>query len=127
MRSRLEPMKKVARMLRTHDGLILNWFKARAQVSTGATEGLELWYWLHFDLQQTSVSRDDYASRLSERLKRKYHKADLTLYDELKPHQSDAIRNSRRLLSFYAPSNPEKDDPSTTVHTLVEYLNEFGP
>ena len=40
MRSRLEPMKKVARMLRTHDGLILNWFKARAQVSTGATEGL---------------------------------------------------------------------------------------
>ncbi len=40
MRSRLEPMKKVARMLRTHDGLILNWFKARGEVSTGATEGL---------------------------------------------------------------------------------------
>jgi len=40
MRSRLEPMKKVARMLRAHDGLILNWFKARGEVSTGATEGL---------------------------------------------------------------------------------------
>jgi transposase len=40
MRSRLEPMKKVARMLRTHDALILNWFKARGEVSTGATEGL---------------------------------------------------------------------------------------
>ena len=40
MRSRLEPMKKVARMLRAHEGLILNWFKARSEVSTGATEGL---------------------------------------------------------------------------------------
>jgi transposase len=40
MRSRLEPMKKVARMLRTHEGLILNWFKARGEVCTGATEGL---------------------------------------------------------------------------------------
>ena len=40
MRSRLEPMKKVARMLRAHEGLILNWFKARGEVSTGATEGL---------------------------------------------------------------------------------------
>ena len=40
MRSRLEPMKKVARMPRAHDALILNWFKARGEVSTGATEGL---------------------------------------------------------------------------------------
>ena len=40
MRSRLEPMKKVARMLRAHEGLILNWFKARGEVCTGATEGL---------------------------------------------------------------------------------------
>ncbi len=40
MRSRLEPMKKVARMLRSHEALILNWFKARGEVSTGATEGL---------------------------------------------------------------------------------------
>jgi len=40
MRSRWEPMKKVARMLRAHDALILNWFKARGEVSTGATEGL---------------------------------------------------------------------------------------
>jgi transposase len=40
MRSRLEPMKKAARMLRSHETLILNWFKARGEVSTGATEGL---------------------------------------------------------------------------------------
>jgi transposase len=40
MRSRLEPMKKVARMLRKHDALLLNWFKAKGEVSSGVVEGL---------------------------------------------------------------------------------------
>jgi transposase len=40
MRSRLEPMKRVARMLRKHDKLLLNWFKAKGEVSSGAVEGL---------------------------------------------------------------------------------------
>jgi len=40
LRSRIEPMKKVARMLRTHEDLILNWFKARGEISSGAVEGL---------------------------------------------------------------------------------------
>jgi transposase len=40
MRSRLEPMKKVARMLRTHEKLLLNWFRARGEISSGAVEGL---------------------------------------------------------------------------------------
>jgi transposase len=40
MRSRLEPMKRVARMLRKHEGLILNWFEAKGEVSSGAVEGL---------------------------------------------------------------------------------------
>lgn len=40
MRSRLEPMKKCARSLRSHRALILNWFRARGVVSGGATEGL---------------------------------------------------------------------------------------
>jgi transposase len=40
MRSRLEPMKKVARTLRNHRPLILNWFRARGEVSAGAVEGL---------------------------------------------------------------------------------------
>ncbi len=40
LRSRLEPMKKVARMLRSHQELLLNWFKAKGEVSGGATEGL---------------------------------------------------------------------------------------
>ena len=40
MRSRLEPMKKVARMLRAHEALLLNWFRAKGEVSSGPVEGL---------------------------------------------------------------------------------------
>jgi len=40
LRSRIEPMKKVARMLRTHEGLILNWFRAKGEISSAAVEGL---------------------------------------------------------------------------------------
>jgi transposase len=40
MRSRLEPMKKVARMLRTHEPLLLNWFRAKGEISNGVVEGL---------------------------------------------------------------------------------------
>jgi transposase len=40
MRSRLDPMKKIARSIRKHRALILNWFRARGQVSAGAVEGL---------------------------------------------------------------------------------------
>jgi transposase len=38
----LEPMKKVARMLRNHKPMILNWFKAKGRLSSGAVEGLNL-------------------------------------------------------------------------------------
>ena len=40
MRSRLEPMKRVARTIRSHQPLILNWFRAKGEVSSGAVEGL---------------------------------------------------------------------------------------
>lgn len=40
MRSRLGPMKKVARMMRRHRELILNWFKAKGALSQGVVEGL---------------------------------------------------------------------------------------
>ena len=40
MRSRLEPMKKVARMLRRHEDLLLNYFRAKRQFTNAVTEGL---------------------------------------------------------------------------------------
>jgi transposase len=40
MRSRLEPLKKVARSIRAHQNLILNWFAAQKEFSSGMVEGL---------------------------------------------------------------------------------------
>lgn len=40
MRSRIEPMKKVAQMLRNHRELVLNYFRAEKQFSSGVVEGL---------------------------------------------------------------------------------------
>lgn len=40
MRSQIEPMKKVAKMLRGHRELLLNWFEAQGMFSSGVVEGL---------------------------------------------------------------------------------------
>jgi transposase len=40
MRSRLAPIKKVARSIRAHQDLILNWFAAHKEFSSGIVEGL---------------------------------------------------------------------------------------
>ena len=39
MRSRIEPMKKMARTLRNHRTLLLNWFRAKGAISAGTVEG----------------------------------------------------------------------------------------
>jgi transposase len=39
MRSRIEPMKKIARSLREHRALLLNWFRAKGTLSSGTVEG----------------------------------------------------------------------------------------
>ena len=40
MRSRLEPIKDFVRMVRKHEPLILNWFHAKKEYSSGVVEGL---------------------------------------------------------------------------------------
>ena len=42
MRSRIEPMKDIAKMLRSHRELILNWFRAKKRFNSGVVEGLNL-------------------------------------------------------------------------------------
>ena len=39
MRSKIEPMKKMAKTLRTHRSLLMNRFKARSELSSGVLEG----------------------------------------------------------------------------------------
>jgi transposase len=40
MRSQIEPMKKMAHQLRRHRSLLLNWFRAKGQFSSGIVAGL---------------------------------------------------------------------------------------
>ena len=40
MRSKIEPIKRVARMIRKHEPLILNWFHAKGEISNAAVEGM---------------------------------------------------------------------------------------
>ena len=39
MRSKIEPMKKMAKTLRRHRPLLMNWFKAKGELSSGVEEG----------------------------------------------------------------------------------------
>ncbi len=42
MKSQIEPMKDIAKMLRRHQPLLLNWFRAKKQFNNGIVEGLNL-------------------------------------------------------------------------------------
>lgn len=42
MMSRIDPMKDIAKMLRSHRELILNWFRAKKRFNSGIVEGLNL-------------------------------------------------------------------------------------
>ena len=88
-----------------------------------SNEAFELWYLLHFHFYNTGISRDSYKSKLTKLLKHKYEKNSTTIYEELKDKQHSAIKNANTLLIQYDPNRPEKDNPSTTVHLLVQCLN----
>ncbi len=90
-----------------------------------SNEAFELWYLLHFDFLNTGISRDDYVDTLTDRLGRRYVKNSLDMFDILEARQVTAIQNARRLLSTYSPSRPAEDNPSSTVHLLVEELNKY--
>ena len=68
MRSKIEPMKKTARMLRQHRELLLNWFRAKGQLSSGVVEG--------FNNKAKLTTRKAYGFRT-------YHAAEIALYHTL--------------------------------------------
>ncbi len=90
-----------------------------------SNEAFEIWYLLHFSYYKTAMTRSDYYDRLTRLLGKKYEKNQEDMYALLEPKQSSAIRNAKKLLSQYTPLNPERANPSTTVHLLVEQLNRF--
>jgi len=68
MRSQIVPMKKVARMLRGHRTLLLNWFHAKGQISSGIVEG--------FNNKAKLSTRKSYGFRT-------YHATEIALYHAL--------------------------------------------
>jgi hypothetical protein len=92
-----------------------------------ANEAFEIWYLLHFNYHDTGISRHDYQAKLKPHLD--YDKADKTVYQQVKPHQETALRNARRLKRHWNEMGekfPERQNPSTSVHKLVEFLNDLA-
>jgi len=92
-----------------------------------SNDAFELWYLLHFNFYNTGISRQRYQNMLTNLLGHEYKKNSGTIYEELKDKQQDAIKHAKLLLQKYDRPNPETDNPSTTVHLLVEELNSFIP
>lgn len=91
-----------------------------------SNDAFEIWYILHYNYHQTSWHRDSYEHKLTKLLGCKYEKTSTDMYKILKEKQTTAIKNAKQLLEFYgANHNPESDNPSTTVHILVEFLNNY--
>ncbi len=92
-----------------------------------SNEAFELWYILHFEFLNSGISRNDYSSKLSGLMGREYLKNSETVYEELLDRQLTAIHNATKLLQQYSSPDPAKDNPSTTVHLLVQELNKSIP
>jgi hypothetical protein len=94
-----------------------------------ANEAFEIWYLLRFNYHDTGMSRADYRGRLSNLLQYDYDKADDQIFARLESRQSTALKNSRRLEKHWVDLGrrwtPENANPSTNIHKLVEFLNEF--
>jgi hypothetical protein len=92
-----------------------------------ANEAFEIWYLLHFNYHDTGISRDEYKAKLKPHLD--YEKSDKTIYSQVKEFQATALKNARRLERHWNDMGekfPERQNPSTSVHKLVEFLNELA-
>lgn len=93
-----------------------------------SNESFELWYVLHYAYLDTKIARGDYIKILTGHLGKPYKKNDEHMYQTLLENQHRAIENSKRLYDeMMLPGACECDSyPYTTIHTLVERLNELG-
>ena len=90
-------------------------------------EAFEFWYLLHFNYHDAGISRHDYKSKLKPNFD--YDKSDGQIYSKVKQHQATAIQNAQRLERHWNELGerfPERQNPSTSVHKLVGFLNELA-
>jgi len=96
-----------------------------------SNQAFELWYLLHYDYHTSGIHRRRYGSMLTTRLKKKYKKNDLNIYDDLlilsektknRQGQKFAIKNAQKLRK--GNRDIHNVNPSTSVDLLVLELNE---
>ncbi len=85
----------------------------------------ELWFLLHFDYCDSRLSGKDCEKKLCNRMQ-EYSKIDTELFNKLGAKQSVAIKHAETLMKMWeGKTDFAKHNPSTTVHELVEMLNEY--
>ncbi len=89
-----------------------------------SNQAFELWYLLHFGYYDAALHRDQYITKLTDKLGKKYEKNSAGMYETLLDMQPQAIRHAQRLYGMHT-SSPANDNPSTTVFLLVEELNKY--
>lgn len=97
-----------------------------------SNEAFELWFLLHFSLMSSAIGRGDYNNKLTKNLKKltgdkKYkYKKTADVYSYIHNKEPEAIKNAKALLKQYDDETSFlKKNPSTTVHLLVESLNDL--
>jgi hypothetical protein len=104
-----------------------------------SNDAFELWYLLHYEYYSSETHRSDLKKMLSEknRLGEKYEKNCEEMYEKLEDKKETAIKNAKRLWASYDDDSSltqsaegelirkHNQNPSTTVHLLVEELSQY--
>jgi hypothetical protein len=104
-----------------------------------SNEAFELWYLLHFQYRNTSMSRIDYKKAIEDEINAKiiaksksksprkfeYKKNSEEMYSVLEKYgnQSQAIKWAEQLIKNHTCKNYAVHNPCTMIHTLVKELN----
>lgn len=104
-------------------------------------DAFELWYLLHFEYRNTALSRDEILVELIKKLKQEDKQFFTTvtnknikneiytskIFDFLEKRQETALKNAKKLLASYGKDHkPESDNPATTIHLLIEVINQLN-
>ena len=104
-----------------------------------SNEAFELWYLLHFQYRNTSMSRTDYKKAIEDEINAKivvqsksknpkkfeYKKNSEEMYSVLEKYgnQKQAIKNAEKLILNHNCTNYANHNPCTRIHLLVQELN----
>jgi hypothetical protein len=86
---------------------------------------IELWYLLHYEEQNSHITKEAVAKRLKRHLL--HYSKSTPVYEELQPRQDRAFLNAAKQEEHHRNSGrAATDNPSTSVNQLVEYLNSLS-